>query len=154
MMSRGVSFVVQSTKQVVWLLAACATLAAQVAPAAFSRPCDRPCCASEARGCHPAADDSQARPAGGCPLCAATAATCPTNTAEQPCRCHLNARQDQPVSSPRGTTPRLDRADQNAVAVTDHSDAPLALGVSREYVATSLSVPIRPVRILCGVWRN
>ena len=28
------------------------------------------------------------------------------------------------------------------------------LGVSREYVAASLAVPIRPMRILCGVWRN
>ena len=133
------------------LLAAWAAFAAQVAPRDFSRPCDQPCCASEARGCHPAVAESEARPAGGCPLCAAT---CPSDAAEQPCRCHLTARQDQPVSSPRGTTPRLDRADQNAVAVTDHPDAPLVLGVSREYVATSLSVPIRPVRILCGVWRN
>ena len=144
----------RSPKHVVWLLAACATLATQVAPRAFSRPCDQPCCASEARGCRPAAVESEAHPAGGCPLCAAATATCPTDTADQPCRCHLTARQDQPVSSPRGTTPRLDRADQNAVAVTDHPDAPLALGVSREYLATSLSVPIRPVRILCGVWRN
>lgn len=144
----------RSRKHVVWLLAACATLAAQVAPRAFSRPCDQPCCASEARGCRPAAVESEARSAGGCPLCAATAATCPSDTAEQPCRCHLNARQNQPISSPRGTSPRVDQANQSVATLADHPDAPLALGISREYVATSLSVPIRPLRILCGVWRN
>lgn len=136
------------------LLAAWAALAAQVASPAFSRPCDQPCCASEARGCHPAVAESEARPAGGCPLCAATAATCPSDTAEQPCRCHLDARQDQSMSSPRGMSPRVVEADQRVVTPADQPDAPLILGVSREYVATSLSVPIRPVRILRGVWRN
>jgi hypothetical protein len=28
------------------------------------------------------------------------------------------------------------------------------LGVSREYLAASLAIPIRPPRILFGVWRN
>jgi hypothetical protein len=32
--------------------------------------------------------------------------------------------------------------------------APLVLGVSREYLAASLAIPIRPPRILFGVWRN
>jgi hypothetical protein len=33
-------------------------------------------------------------------------------------------------------------------------EVPQSLGVSREYLAASLAVPIRPVRILFGVWRN
>ncbi|MFM8892678.1 MAG: hypothetical protein ACKOTB_13850 [Planctomycetia bacterium] len=32
--------------------------------------------------------------------------------------------------------------------------APQVLGVSREYLAASLAIPIRPPRILFGVWRN
>jgi hypothetical protein len=33
-------------------------------------------------------------------------------------------------------------------------DVPRDLGVSREYVTAALAVPIRPPRILFGVWRN
>jgi hypothetical protein len=42
------------------------------------------------------------------------------------------------------------------VAVSDWAspEAPHELGASREFVAASLAVPIRPVRILYGVWRN
>ncbi len=117
----------------VWLAVACAALVAQAAPQMWSGDCDRGCCAAEAREC-----------------CAA----CPAQPADPPCHCRLDARQDKLLSVHRGPSLHRDLLDQVAVAEWASVEAPHALGVSREYVAASLSIPIRPVRILQGVWRN
>jgi len=125
--------VVRILQKPVWLVVAAVSLVAQVAPQAWSGDCDRGCCAAEVHEC-----------------CTA----CPAETADPPCRCRLDARQDQPVSVLRSTSPQLDLLDQVALADWAFTQAPHALGVSREYVAASLAVPIRPTRILYGVWRN
>ena len=117
----------------VWLMVAAVALVAQVVPQAWSGDCDRGCCAAEVHEC---------------------CTGCPAETTEPPCRCQLDARQDQPLLVYRGTSPQSDLLDQVAVADWASMQAPPALGVSREYVAASLAVPIRPMRILCGVWRN
>ena len=117
----------------VWLVVACAALVAQAVPQAWSGDCNRGCCVAEVREC-----------------CTA----CPAETAEPPCHCRLDARHDQPVSVDRGTSPGQDLLGRALIAESTSFAAPPALGVSREYVAASLSVPIRPMRILYGVWRN
>ncbi|MFM8495486.1 MAG: hypothetical protein ACKOEM_08155 [Planctomycetia bacterium] len=125
--------ILQKLQKPVWLVVAAVALVAQVVPQAWSGDCDRGCCAAEVHEC-----------------CTA----CPADTADPPCHCQLDARQDQPVSVLRGTSPQPDLLDQVAVADWAFTQAPHALGVSREYVAASLAVPIRPTRILYGVWRN
>lgn len=117
----------------VWLVMAAVALVAQVVPRAWSGDCDRGCCVAEVHEC-----------CGGCPAA----------TGESPCHCQLDARQDQPLSVHRGPSAQGDPLDQVAVADWESMRAPPALGVSREYVAASLAVPIRPARVLYGVWRN
>lgn len=117
----------------VWLAMACVALVAQVVPRHGSGECDRGCCAAESREC-----------------CSA----CPAEPTAPPCHCQLDARQDDPLSAPRGRSFDCDLLEQCAVADLASVEPPHSLGVSREYVAASLSVPIRPVRILHGVWRN
>lgn len=140
--------------QIVWLVAACAALAAQVVPQALCLGCDRPCCASAAVGIELAACPSKAAPAGGCPACAAAADRCPIDPAEPPCGCQLDSRQDEPMASSRGTLPSFNAVARGFLPSTALAAAPQPLGVSREYLAGSLAVPIRPPRILFGVWRN
>jgi hypothetical protein len=100
---------------------------------------------------------------GGCPVCAITADRCPIESAgpsdsakssETPCGCQLDARQDEPMASSRGTLPSFDEVAQASLSAVVVSSAPQVLGVSREYLAASLAVPVRPPRILFGVWRN
>jgi hypothetical protein len=117
----------------IWLVVACAALVAQVVPQAQNGDCDRGCCTAEVREC-----------------CTA----CPAETAELPCHCRLEARHDQPVSVDRGKSPSQDLLGRALLADSTSFAAPPALGVSREYVAASLAVPIRPPRILYGVWRD
>jgi len=117
----------------VWLVMAFVAFAAQVAPQAGGGECDRGCCAAESGAC-----------------CSA----CPAETTAPPCHCQLEARQDQPLSISKGSTPDRDLLEQVAVVESASLEAPPAIGVSREYVAASLAVPIRPVRVLYGVWRN
>ena len=117
----------------VWLVVACAALVAQAVPQSWSGDCNRGCCVAEVREC-----------------CTA----CPAETAEPPCHCQLDARQDQPVSVDRGTSPGQDLLGRALIADSASFAAPPVLGVSREYVAAALAVPIRPTRILYGVWRN
>lgn len=117
----------------VWLVVACATLFAQVVPQVWSGDCDRGCCVAEVHACCPA---------------------CPAETAEPPCHCRLDARQDQPLSVDRGTSPGQDLLGRGVITDSTSLEAPHALGVSREYVAASLAMPIRPMRILYGVWQN
>lgn len=119
-------------QKLVWLMMALAALAAQVVPQAWGEGCDRGCCAAESAAC-----------------CSA----CPVEPSAPPCHCQLEARQDQPLSVSKGNSP--DRDLQHVAVLESASlEAPRALGVSREYAAASRSVPIRPVRILYGVWRN
>ncbi len=124
---------VGSLQKPVWLMVACAALVAQVAPQAWGGDCDRGCCAAEA-----------------CECCTA----CPTESATPPCHCRLDARQDQPLSGQRNRSPERELLGQVAVSDWASPEAPHVLGASREFAAASLAVPIRPVRILYGVWRN
>jgi hypothetical protein len=120
-------------KQRVWLAVASVALFAQAMPQAWSGDCDSGCCAAEVRAC---------------------CSDCPAETAAPPCHCRLDARQDQPLSADRGLSSGHDLLGRVAIVDSTSLEAPHAIGVSREYVAASLAVPIRPVRILCGVWRN
>jgi len=144
----------------VWLVAACAALAAQAAPQAFCRSCDRPCCESAAANAGSVAVVPVAPVSGGCPVCAITAERCPiesatsAESAETPCGCQLDARQDEPMASSRGTLASFDEVAQASLSAVVVSSAPQVLGVSREYLAASLAVPVRPPRILFGIWRN
>ncbi len=139
-------------KQYVWVVAAWTALAVHVMPTELCLACEKPCCmmrGGDAPGppiAIPAAD--------GCPLCAAPPDRNATGSEEQPCACQWEARQEQPLP------PQRPVFEQNA------EDVPLSgpvavppseigsLGLSREYGATSLAIPIRPARILFGVWRN
>ncbi|MFM8802768.1 MAG: hypothetical protein ACKOK8_02460 [Planctomycetia bacterium] len=78
----------------------------------------------------------------------------PLPDTDRPCHCQLKARQHEPLSLSRSTLPAV--AD-GAMAIGSSvlpAIAPQVLGVSREYLAASLAIPIRPPRILFGVWRN
>lgn len=108
-------------------------LVAPVGPQVCGHDCDHGCCLAEVGGC-----------------CSA----CPEEASEPPCHCQFEARQDQPLSVHRGASPDHDHAGRATVVAATLPDAPRLVGVSREYVAASLAVPIRPVRILFGVWRN
>jgi hypothetical protein len=128
-------------RQFVWVLAACAAVVAQFVPKTVCQTCDQPCCA-------PAIELAE-----GCPLCAA-AGLQQAEPNEQPCHCQLNARHEQPLSLSRGSVKAVADDGPAAWLSTAQSDVPEALGVSREYLAASLAIPIRPPRILFGVWRN
>ena len=144
---------VQSRKQLVWALAACAAVFAQLPPRALCQACDQPCCSSLAEGHAPPAAAS-VEPSGTCPLCAAASGQRLPDTADPPCHCQLKARQHQPLALSRSTLPVVaDGAMALAPSVLP-AVAPQVLGVSREYLAASLAIPIRPPRILFGVWRN
>jgi len=117
----------------VWLMMAFVAFAAQVVPQAWGEECDRGCCAAESGG-----------------YCSA----CPAETTAPPCHCQLEARQDQPLSVSKGSTPDRDLLEQVAVVESASLEVPHTIGVSREYAAASLAVPIRPVRVLYGVWRT
>ena len=116
---------------------ACVLLVAPVGPQVCAADCDHGCdlgcCQTEVGGC-----------------CSA----CPEEASEPPCHCQFEARQDQPLSVHRGASPDHDHAGRATAVAATLPDAPRLVGVSREYVAASLAVPIRPVRILFGVWRN
>jgi hypothetical protein len=124
---------VGSLQKPVWLMVACAALVAQIAPQAWGGDCDRGCCTAEY-----------------CECCTA----CPAESATPPCHCRLDARQDQPLSGQRNRSPEPELLGQVVVSDWASPEAPHVLGASREFVAASLAVPIRPVRILYGVWRN
>jgi hypothetical protein len=129
---------VRFLKTSVWLVVACAALVAQVVPQAWGGDCDRRCCAADGCG----ADIRE--------CCTA----CPAETARPPCRCRLDARDNQPLSVDRVTPSPHEELGRGVFAYATALEAPAAVGVSREYVAASLAVPIRPTRILYGVWRN
>lgn len=145
---------VRSGRRFVWVLAACATLVAQASPKALCLACDHPCCAARISGNEPATPASGTASNSGCQLCAAHAGLVSAETNEQPCNCQLDARQEQPLSLSR-TCFRQHADDAKAIApAVAPPPVPQSLGINREYVAASLAVPIRPARILFGVWRN
>lgn len=120
-------------RNTIWLVMACLAVVTPVVPQAWGEDCDRGCCVAESGGC-----------------CSA----CPAESPEPPCHCQLEARQDQPLSGSKDRSPQSDLLTGVAMADSVALKAPRELGVSRDYLAASLSVPIRPIRILCGVWRN
>jgi len=149
--------VVQRRSKLRWIVAAWAAVVAQAVPAACCGACDRPCCSGQAERDATAAAEALAD-SGGCPLCAA--ATAPTaaceqspRSADQPCRCHLAARQEQPLALSPDSLRNLTAGDQPAALGAALPTRPEAINASREYLAASLAVPIRPPRILFGVWR-
>lgn len=58
------------------------------------------------------------------------------------------------MASSQGTLPSFDPVAQASLPAVAPPATPQVLGVNREYLAASLAVPIRPPRILYGVWRN
>lgn len=140
-------------RQVVGIIAACAALAVQTMPTELCLACEKPCCMTRDGGA--AAGFPVAMPAAdGCPLCAAHTDRNATDSEQQPCACQWEARHEQPLA------PQRPVLEQNAKDVPLSGPAAVppfdieSLGLSREYVATSLAIPIRPTRILLGVWRN
>jgi len=147
----------------VTLVMASAALVAEVVPQAWSGDCDRGCCAAQAADCCAVAVASplaisRAAPAEAetcCPLCAATSDARLTPTDESPCHCQLDAKQDQSFAG-HGAT-QLQRDDLpvwGEVVDSTQAGSSHGLDASRTYAVASLSIPIRPVRILYGVWRN
>ncbi|MEI6239639.1 MAG: hypothetical protein WCR51_04570 [Planctomycetia bacterium] len=144
----------RSRKQLVLACVACAAILAQVAPQASCRACDQPCCAALDGGRGSAPPNSSCQPAATCPLCTAAVDLRPTETSERPCHCQLTARHEQPLSLSGGAAPVLSDGHATLSPVAIPPRVPQVLGVSREYLAASLAMPIRPPRILFGVWRN
>lgn len=138
----------------VLVAAACVALVAHAVPTAFGRDCDRPCCEDTAHAGGLRAAEPAAKPAGGCPLCAGMGGQAVPESAQQPCGCRLDAREGQPLSASRTPLPTFDDAAWAVIPAMVAADAPRTLGVSREYLAMALAAPIRPPRILYGVWRN
>lgn len=123
---------VRGRNHFVWVVATWATwatLAAPAIPQACCCPCDEPASICSL------------------PCCAAEAP-------DAACRCQLHARHDQPLAPAKTRSPSLDHHEQSAAPTVVTIDVPRDLGVSREYVTAALAVPIRPPRILFGVWRN
>lgn len=141
--------------QRVWALVACAAVFAQLTPRAPCHACDQPCCASRANGHAPRAAAAAVESAGVCPLCAAESGRRLPDTSDRPCHCQLKARPNQPLAPPsRSSVPSLVDGALTIGLPALPPVAPQVLGVSREYLAALLAIPIRPPRILFGVWRN
>lgn len=124
---------------IAWLLVASATLVAQVLPRAFCRACDQPCCSVEAT--HPS-------------NCCGQTAGRREGPTQAPCRCQLEPRDGAAVSASGSTGKTLDHEAWAVAPAMASSCVPQVLGASREYLLAALAVPIRPPRILFGVWRN
>lgn len=148
---------VRRPNQFIWAVAACAAVAVQAVPRICCGGCDQPCCDGQTRTRGQEFAEVQGSPASGCPLCAAAAGEAhhaPSDTYGEPCGCQLSSRHDQPLAPTKaGWLTSLDDAMPGRVASAT-PPAPQVIGVSREYLAASLAVPIRPSRILFGVWRN
>lgn len=140
--------------QLAWVVAACVAVVAQIAPKPLCYACDKPCCSSQTSGHDSQTSDCRTELASRCPLCATAADLRPGDTSERPCHCQLSARHDQPLSATRDTlSPWSDGSVVLGLPAVPPA-VPHALGLSREYLAKLLGIPIRPPRILFGVWRN
>ena len=137
-----------------WLVAAWAAVFLQAVPAACSGDCDRSCCQRRVAVWSPSA--AEPGDSGECPSCAAVAVACDqaAEATDRPCRCHLVARRNQPLAASTDSHRNLAASDTPAVLTAVPPIPPQVLGVSREYLAASLTVPVRPPRILFGVWRE
>jgi len=143
-----------SRKQFLWFVAACVIVVAQVTPKDVCRACENSCCASRRSGDGPPNAATGVEPTSQCPLCAAATNLRSRGNDGQPCHCQLKARHDQPLAVTRVTLPALDDGGLSSDVPVVSPSVPPALGASREYVSTMLAAPIRPPRILFGVWRN
>jgi hypothetical protein len=168
-MRRGAIAVVRPVSNVVRLALAFAALVAQASVPALGRDCERACAATVAHGCCSA---HVASPVDSCPqdagaaavasdggccqagVAGATGTTGATGDADDPCRCRLEPRNDGSLPGHRQSSPRFSGDDAAVLPGTAPAPAPATIAVSREYLAASLSIPIRPTRILFGVWRN
>jgi hypothetical protein len=150
----------RTDRQLAWVMAACAAVAAQATPAAVCLACDGGCCKATISGSADQATAAGAERPSGCPLCASHAGLNATEaeTDSQPCTCQLDARQDQPLALLQNPPPQDERKGDAALSCGLFCGGKRAAspfpGPSREYEALSLAIPIRPVRILFGVWRN
>lgn len=154
----------RSRRNVAWSVLAWAAVVAQAAPQALCRDCERPCCA--AHEVLVSADHTATAAAATCPACAAAEATaCAAADASaqavsggrpagEPCHCQLDARPGQPLAVARGHSSRDIGGDPAILPPAPAPAAPASLVATREYLAASLAIPIRPPRILHGVWRN
>lgn len=150
-----------SSRKFIWLVAACAAFVAQVVPQAFCDACDRGCCTVEAADCGPTVNVDSDGAAGhltdGCPLCAAASEECHNDaagvTSGVPCRCQLTPSQDQPLTANQ-PPPHREHVTHLAILETGSLHVPHSVGRSREYAEASRAIPVRPTRILFGVWRN
>lgn len=124
---------IDPVRKTLWLVVAAATLVAQAVPQSWGDECERACCVVVDHGC-----------------CSSGLVEVP----DSPCHCQLDSRQDEPITTDRGTSSAPDLLPRGLAVHSASWEVPQVLGVSREYVASSLAVPIRPVRILQGVWRN
>ena len=141
-------------KHIVWVVAACAAIAAQATPTAACFACDHPCCAVPISGIEPHATAVNPESTGGCPLCASHTGLLPGETEGQPCSCQLDARREQPLAVSRNPFPQTADDTPASELAAAWSCPPPAPDLSRDYEALSEAIPIRPVRILFGVWRN
>jgi hypothetical protein len=141
-------------QQSVWIVMTVAAFVAQVVPQSWTGDCNRVCCAAESLACCPATLETPAESPAGCPLCSTPSAGAPAHADESPCQCQLDARQEQPLSVHGTSSPQRDDLAGWVAADTTSLEALHGLGVSRTYGVASLSIPIRPMRILYGVWRT
>ena len=145
-------------RQLAWVMAACVAVAAQATPAAVCLACDGRCCKATISGSADQATAAGTERPSGCPLCAAHAGLNATaaETDSQPCTCQLDARQDQPLALSQNSPPQDERKGDAALSCGLFCGEKRAASPfpGREYEALSLAIPIRPVRILFGVWRN
>lgn len=121
----------------VWMGLAAVAFVAHGVPHAWGEDCGRECCAAEAH-----------ESCSGC--CQASSA----DVADPPCHCQLDARDGEPFSLPRNSSNQRGCFAQGAVGGGAFVPAPHVAGESRDHEASVLAMPIRPVRILYGVWRN
>jgi hypothetical protein len=114
----------------IWLVLACTAFAVQAVPQACSEDCERGCCVAPATCCQATTDAS-------------------------PCRCQLEAKQDQtPAVHEVRSSQRDDLPVWGEVADATALNISRGLAASRSYAVAAQSIPIRPVRILYGVWLN
>ncbi len=117
-------------QKTIWLVLACAAFVGQAFSHACSEDCGRDCCVAPATCCQATTDAS-------------------------PCSCQLEAKQDQTLAVHEvRSSQRDDLPVWGEVADATALKASRELAASRSYAVAAQSIPIRPVRILYGVWRN
>jgi hypothetical protein len=146
----------RSWNQLVLVIAACAAAVAQATPTAICFACDHGCCSATIGGSGQETTAAGQKSSNGCPLCGSRvgALSAEAETDSQPCNCQLDTRQDQPLSPSRNSLQQTGDDTPADGLPGPWSTTPPALGLSRDYAALALAMPIRPARILFGVWRN